>query len=84
MGVLYHTMRDLRDGDEVHNVTRASARRLWRYAIALREKHTFKEDKVTWTGNLGMWHKYLRAGRAALRSGAERSRRGDPCLLWRD
>lgn len=63
-GVLYHTMRDLRDGDEVHNVSRASARRLWRYAIALREKHTFKEDKVTWTGNLGIWHKYLRAGRA--------------------
>jgi len=62
-GVIYHTMRDLRNGSQVQNVTRASARRLWRYAIALEEKHTFQEDKVTWHGNLGLWHKYLRAGR---------------------
>lgn len=63
-GVLYHTMRDLRNGDEVHNVTRASAHRLWRYAIALKEKHTFQENKVRWLGERGLWHKYLRAGRA--------------------
>ena len=61
-GVIYHTMRDLRDGDEVHNVSRASARRLWRYAIALKEKKTFQEDKVNWHGDLGLWHKYFRAG----------------------
>ncbi len=62
-GVQYHTMRDLRDGGRVHNVTRSSARRLWRYAIALKEKGTFSEDKVTWDGDLGLWHKYLRSGR---------------------
>jgi hypothetical protein len=62
-GTTYHTMSDLRDGDLVHNVTRASARRLWSYAIALKEKHTFSPDKVTWVGNYGLWHKYLRAGR---------------------
>jgi len=62
-GVIYHTMRDLRDGGEVHNVTRSSARRLWRYAIALKEKGTFQEDKVEWVGDLGLWHRYLRAGR---------------------
>lgn len=62
-GVHYHTMRDLRDGGQVHNVTRDSARRLWRYAIALKEKGTFSEDKVTWIGELGLWHKYLRSGR---------------------
>ncbi len=62
-GVAYHTMCDLRNGGKVQNVTRASARRLWRYAIALKEKHTFQEDKVTWHGDLGLWHKYLRAGR---------------------
>lgn len=62
-GVQYHTMRDLRDGGKVHNVTRSSARRLWRYAIALKEKGTFSEDKVTWVGDLGLWHKYLRSGR---------------------
>ncbi len=61
-GTVYHTLRDLRDGSEVRNVTHASARRLWRYAIALKEKHTFQEDKVHWVGNLGLWHKYLRAG----------------------
>ena len=62
-GVQYHTMRDLRDGGKVHNVTRSSARRLWRYAIALKEKGTFSEDKVDWKGDLGLWHKYLRSGR---------------------
>jgi hypothetical protein len=62
-GVQYHTMRDLRDGGKVHNVTRSSARRLWRYAIALKEKETFSEDKVDWKGDLGLWHKYLRSGR---------------------
>ncbi|MHB0859476.1 MAG: RNA-binding domain-containing protein [Anaerolineae bacterium] len=62
-GVMYHTMRDLRNSDEVHNVSRNSARRLWRYAIALRENHTFDESKVTWEGNLGLWHRYLRSGR---------------------
>jgi len=62
-GVLYHTMCDLRDGGQVHNVTRVSARRLWRYAIALKEKSAFQEDRVKWTGDLGLWHKYLRAGR---------------------
>jgi len=62
-GVTHHTMRDLRHGREVHNVTHSSARKLWRYAIALKEKHTFQENKVTWTGTLGLWHKYLRAGR---------------------
>jgi len=62
-GVTQHTMRDLRNGNEVRSVTRSSARRLWRYAIALKEKGTFQPDKVTWSGNLGLWHKYVRAGR---------------------
>jgi len=62
-GTLYHTMCDLRDGGLVHNVSRSSARRLWRYAIALHEKGTFDESKVEWHGDLGLWHKYLRGGR---------------------
>ena len=32
-GVRYYTMRDLRNGNVVKNVTQASARRLWHYAI---------------------------------------------------
>lgn len=62
-GIKYHSMRDLRNNNEVHNVTHGSARRLWRYAIALQEKNAFSEDRVTWFGDLGLWHKYLRAGR---------------------
>ncbi|MEN6479277.1 MAG: RNA-binding domain-containing protein [Anaerolineales bacterium] len=62
-GVQYHTMRDLRDGGQVANVTRSSARRLWRYAIALKEKGAFSPEKVTWHGDRGLWHKYLRSGR---------------------
>jgi hypothetical protein len=62
-GVLYHTMRDLRDGHKVGNVTHSSARRLWRYAIALKEKGTFAPEKVKWQGDLGVWHRYRRAGK---------------------
>jgi len=62
-GQVYHAMRDLRDGDIVNNVTRASARRLWRYAIALKEKHSFNESSVKWQGDIGLWHRYLRNGK---------------------
>lgn len=61
-GVLYHTMRDLRNNNKVQNVSRTSARFLWRYAIALKEKETFQEGRVKWSGNLGLWHKYFRTG----------------------
>jgi hypothetical protein len=63
-GQLFHSMRDLRDGNVVHNVTRVSARRLWRYAIALKEKRIFDVSNVAWTNDLGLWHKYLRNGKA--------------------
>jgi pyridoxine/pyridoxamine 5'-phosphate oxidase len=61
-GVLYHTMHDLRNGNKVQNVSRSSARFLWRYAIALKEKETFQLDKVKWAGHLGLWHRYFRTG----------------------
>jgi len=32
-GTVYHTLRDLRNGNLINNVTRSSARRLWHYAI---------------------------------------------------
>jgi hypothetical protein len=55
-GGRYYTMRDLRNGNVVKNVTRKSARRLWHYAIT-----SFAElpadpskAKVTWDGNLGL------------------------------
>ncbi|MEA3344885.1 MAG: putative DNA binding domain-containing protein [Chloroflexota bacterium] len=60
---LYHTMRDLRNGHEVQNVTRASSRRLWHYAIVQKEDHPLEPSEVTWRGNIGLWKKYRRAGK---------------------
>jgi len=62
-GVLYHTMRDLRNGNEVHNVTRSSARKLWQYAIAQHEKNILKDAEITWVGDVGLWRRYKRAGK---------------------
>ncbi len=55
-GVKYYTMRDLRNGNVVKNVTRSSARRLWHYAIS--QHSSLPEDlsmaKITWHGELGL------------------------------
>lgn len=59
-GARYYTMRDLRNGSVVKNVTRTSARRLWHYAIT-RYSH-YPEDLslagIFWLGNLGLVHRY--------------------------
>ncbi len=62
-GTLYHTMKDLRNGNIVHNVTRASARKLWRYAIHEHENNPVRADQVRWQGNLGLWKSSRRAGK---------------------
>jgi len=55
-GTRYYTMRDLRNGNQVQNVTLKSARRLWHYAIT--EHNQLPPDlaqvKVQWNGDLGM------------------------------
>lgn len=61
-GIWYYTVRDLRNGNVVHNVTRFSARHLWKYALTEREEHPVKESDVTWQGDLGLWKTYKRAG----------------------
>ena len=53
-GVCYHTMRDLRNGNVVRNVTRKSARRLWHYAISQHETHPLDPEKIAWSGDLGL------------------------------
>ena len=53
--VRYYTMRDLRNGNLVKNVTRNSARRLWRYAIEEAENNPVKPSQVRWMGNIGIW-----------------------------
>ncbi|HEY72644.1 MAG: transcriptional regulator [Chloroflexi bacterium] len=53
-GTLYHTMRDLRNGNQVKNVTRKSARRLWHYAITQAEEHPVDASKVEWHGDIAV------------------------------
>lgn len=51
----YYTMRDLRNGNLVNNVTRRSARHLWRYAIEEAEGNPVDEKKVRWHQDIGIW-----------------------------
>jgi hypothetical protein len=55
-GGRYYTMRDLRNGNVVKNVTRTSARRLWHYAITSYAKlpGDILQADVQWQGNLGL------------------------------
>jgi hypothetical protein len=62
-GTLYHTIKDLRNGHEVKNVTRSSARRLWHYAISQKEDHPPQPSEVFWHNDIGLWQKYERAGK---------------------
>ncbi|UCC61675.1 MAG: putative DNA binding domain-containing protein, partial [Anaerolineae bacterium] len=62
-GNRYYTMSDLRKGNEVHNVTRASARRLWHYAIVEVEKHAVTQGDVNWQGEIGLIKEYKQSGR---------------------
>lgn len=57
-GVIYHSMRDLRNLKVVHNVTRDSARALWRYAITQKEQHDISADEVDWRNGRGFWKAY--------------------------
>jgi len=50
-------MRDLRNGNLVQNVTRRSARHLWRYAIDQSENNPVKESKVRWLDDIGIWQR---------------------------
>ncbi len=62
-GTKYYTLRDLRNGNLVQNVTRSSARRLWRYAITEHETRPIQADQIKWQGSLGLWKSYRRMGR---------------------
>lgn len=59
-GKNYYSLRDLRNGNIVHNVTRQSARKLWQYALTEHEKNTVDTGKVEWRGDIGLWQKYSR------------------------
>jgi hypothetical protein len=61
-GTLYHTVRDLRQGSTVKNVTRRSARRLWHYAISQKEEYPVNPAQVRWQGDIGLCKKRTRSG----------------------
>jgi hypothetical protein len=61
-GIQYHMMRDLRNNNIIHNVTRTSARRLWHYAILQLEEKGFNEAEVQWQGEIGLLKRYRKAG----------------------
>ena len=55
-GEKYYTVRDLRNGSVVKNVTLKSSRRLWHYAISQYSKlpKSPQEMNITWQGDLGL------------------------------
>ncbi|MCA9966481.1 MAG: putative DNA binding domain-containing protein [Anaerolineales bacterium] len=53
-GVVYHTVRDLRNGNLIKNVTRSSARKLWHYAITQAEAGKPKPNDIKWRNNMAV------------------------------
>jgi hypothetical protein len=64
-GVRYYTMRDLRNGNVVKNVTESSARRLWHYAISQYKKlpDDLHQASISWQGDLGVMREQKRGNR---------------------
>lgn len=62
-GTTYYSMKDLRNGNVVRNVSRSSARKLWQYAITQHETNPVNPAEVGWKGNLGLWKASKRAGK---------------------
>jgi hypothetical protein len=62
-GTRYFDIRDLRNGNTVQNVTPASARRLWSYAINQVLSKPVDPEGVSWHGQYGLWRAEKRAKR---------------------
>ncbi|GAB4160312.1 MAG: hypothetical protein Fur0021_32130 [Candidatus Promineifilaceae bacterium] len=45
---IYHSVRDLRNGNLIKNVTKSSARKLWHYAITQAESHKPDAARIQW------------------------------------
>ena len=63
-GVRYHTLRDLRNGSVVSNVTRESARRLWRYAISEHGKACRQQSSIQWQKDIALRRQQKGQGKA--------------------
>ena len=53
-GTYYHTVRDLRNGNLIKNVTRSSARKLWHYAISQVEAGTPSAKEIPWHNEMAI------------------------------
>lgn len=62
-GSTFHSIRDLRNGHVIHNVTRRGARKLWNYAIQQQEDSSLDPAKVQWRGEIGLVRAEKRAGK---------------------
>jgi hypothetical protein len=62
-GTRYFDIRDLRNGNTVQNVTPASARRLWSYAVNQYLSKPVDPNGVLWRGEYGLWRAEKRAKR---------------------
>jgi hypothetical protein len=62
-GIRFYSIRDLRNGHVIKNVTRRGARRLWNYAIQQYEDRPVQPEKVEWQGNVGVVCVDKRAGK---------------------
>ncbi len=62
-GGRYFTIRDLRNGNIVQNVTIYSARKLWSYAISQYLTNPVDPEQVDWRGEFGLWQVARRARR---------------------
>ena len=62
-GNRYYSMKDLRNGNVVHNVTQQSARKLWQYAITESLKQPVKPETVGWKEDIGLLKCLKRAGK---------------------
>jgi hypothetical protein len=54
----YYTLRDLRYHKLIYNVSKSTDRRLWRAAIAQREKGELDDAAIRWDGDYGLWRSY--------------------------
>ena len=64
-GGSFYTVRDLRNGNVVKNVTLKSARRLWHYALTqyARLPANIEKADIQWQGDFGLLHKGKQAKR---------------------
>jgi hypothetical protein len=53
-GTFYHSVRDMRNGNVIKNVTAKSARKLWHYAIMQAENSKPKESDINWVGDMAL------------------------------